>query len=221
MYPLIGRPLYPELWDRCVGAWAPCLGPTGLTLRDWSGRGNHGTLVGMSVSTAWARNEGRYELTFDRTNKHVLFDRIIPKPTGPGSMSCWFRPLANSYSALIMQNTTTGNNGIYQVSGTSIEVYPYGLTGGSFTVGKWTHMSVTWDGSTARLYINGLQAVTSSTNPLFDVSNLGYEPNESANGGIDDVLLHCVMFPFMRFTSAFSHCKLSTACVPPSLTAII
>lgn len=190
--PRDGQPLYPELWRGCVGAWAPCLGPTGLTLRDWSGRGNHGTLVGMSVATDWATNGGRYELTFDRTNKHVLFDRVISKPTGPGSMSCWFRPIANSYSALIMQNTTLGNNGIYQVSGTSIDVYPYGLTGGSFTAGKWTHMSVTWDGTTARLYINGVQAVTSAANPLFDVSNIGYEPNESANGGIDDVLLHSV-----------------------------
>lgn len=43
--PRDGQPLYPELWKGCVGAWNPGLGVTGLTLRDQSGFGRHGTLT--------------------------------------------------------------------------------------------------------------------------------------------------------------------------------
>ena len=63
--PRDGQPLYPELWRGCVGAWCPSLGPTGLTLRDWSGFGNHGTLTNMDPGTDWVLSGGRYALDFD------------------------------------------------------------------------------------------------------------------------------------------------------------
>ncbi len=43
----------PGLWKGLVGPWAPSLGPTGLTLRDLSGFGNHGTLTNMDPVTDW------------------------------------------------------------------------------------------------------------------------------------------------------------------------
>jgi hypothetical protein len=69
--PRDGQPLYPELWRGCVGAWAPCLGPTGLSLRDWSGRGNHGTLTNMVPGEDWVASQGRYALDFDGSNDRV------------------------------------------------------------------------------------------------------------------------------------------------------
>jgi len=51
--PRDGEPLFPELWDGCVGAWNPGLGPSGLTLRDWSPYKNHGTLTNMDAGTDW------------------------------------------------------------------------------------------------------------------------------------------------------------------------
>lgn len=51
---------YPGLWRGCVGAWAPCLGPTGLTLRDWSGFGNHGA---NTNGAAFATSSGRYAIS--------------------------------------------------------------------------------------------------------------------------------------------------------------
>ena len=59
---------YPGLWRGCVGAWNPGLGPTGLTLRDWSGFGNHGTLTN---GPTWAASQGKYALSFDGTNDYV------------------------------------------------------------------------------------------------------------------------------------------------------
>lgn len=66
--PRDGQPLYPELWRGCVGAWAPCLGPSGLTLRDWSGYANHGTLTN---GPSW----GPSFLSFDGTNDSVVSER--------------------------------------------------------------------------------------------------------------------------------------------------
>ena len=64
--PRDGQPLYPELWRGCVGAWAPCLGPTGLTLLDWSGRGNHGT-ASTTAAAIWQANQGKYAARSDAT----------------------------------------------------------------------------------------------------------------------------------------------------------
>ena len=48
---------YPELWRGLVGLWSPSLGPTGLTLYDWSGNKNRGALTNMDASTDWVVGE--------------------------------------------------------------------------------------------------------------------------------------------------------------------
>lgn len=82
------RPIYPELWQGCVGAWAPCLGPTGVTLRDWSGRQNHGTLTNFTVANAWAVSGGNYALTFDASDDKVT-GAMVSVPTGDVTLSAW------------------------------------------------------------------------------------------------------------------------------------
>ena len=54
----------PGLWKGLVGLWVPSLGPTGLTLRDWSGFGNHGTLINMDPATDWVAGEKGWALNF-------------------------------------------------------------------------------------------------------------------------------------------------------------
>jgi len=84
---------YPGLWKGLVGAWFPSLGPTGLTLRDISGRGNHGTLTSMDPATDWVVTEKGYALDFDGTNDYVNLG--VPKVLTAGvatlSCFCWFR----------------------------------------------------------------------------------------------------------------------------------
>jgi hypothetical protein len=53
---------HPELWRGCVGAWNPGLGNTGLSLRDWSGNQNNGTLTN---GPTWGVSDGRQALDFD------------------------------------------------------------------------------------------------------------------------------------------------------------
>ena len=90
--PRDGQPLYPELWRGCVGAWAPRLGPTGLTLRDWSGFENHGTLSG---GPTWSTSGGNYNLEFDGTND-VVTSSLPPMTSVACSQSYWFQRTATS-----------------------------------------------------------------------------------------------------------------------------
>jgi len=67
--PRDGQPLYPSLWTGCVGAWNPGLGPSGLTLRDWSGRGIHGVLTN---GPTWTTSGGSHALSMDGSNDVVV-----------------------------------------------------------------------------------------------------------------------------------------------------
>jgi len=80
---------YPGLWRGCVGAWNPGLGPSGLTLRDWSGRGNHGTLTNMDAGTDWVSSQGRYALDFDGSNDCVVLPSTVLTSGSPFSLTWW------------------------------------------------------------------------------------------------------------------------------------
>ena len=69
--PRDGQPAYPSLWNGCVGAWAQCLGPTGLVLRDWSGRQNHGTFTNMTGSD-WQLISGTFSTAQTGTKTIVV-----------------------------------------------------------------------------------------------------------------------------------------------------
>jgi hypothetical protein len=79
---------YPELWRGCVGAWAPCLGPTGTRLHDLSRYRNWGTLTNMDTATDWVVSGGMYALDFDGVNDHAT----LPFSSGVSrsfTFSCW------------------------------------------------------------------------------------------------------------------------------------
>ena len=79
----------PGLWKRLVGLWVPSLGPTGLTLRDLSGFGNHGTLTNMDPAADWVTTGQRgipWALDFDGSNQSV-YAPLAKAVTYPFTMS--------------------------------------------------------------------------------------------------------------------------------------
>jgi len=99
-------------WDGLVGLWLPTLGPSGLTLRDWSGYGNHGSLVSMVEATDWVLDgELGYVLNYDATDNNVKMGDNGPLPgLGDGSftLSAWFK--TSNTSKAFMQIVTRDNN---------------------------------------------------------------------------------------------------------------
>lgn len=61
-------PEYAGLWEGLVGCWVPQMGPTGTTLLDLSGYGNHGTLTNMDPATDWVPGPNGWALDFDGYN---------------------------------------------------------------------------------------------------------------------------------------------------------
>lgn len=199
MYPLIGRPLHPESWHGCVGAWAPCLGPTGLTLRDWGGFGNNGTLTNMDAGTDWIISGGRYCLDFDNTDDYVdcgASSRFAF--TSPFSVACWFNTnLVNDYQVFCSRFSGGGwFLGLYlskvflQCGGT------YNTAGGTPIVSTWNHVCGTFDGTTIRCYLNGAapdsiaSAAPSSVSTALRIGAYLTTSTAPTNGKLDDVRLY-------------------------------
>lgn len=107
---------YPGLWTRLQGLWAPSLGPTGLTLFDWSGHGNRdGTLNNMELDTDWIltgddRIKG-YALNFGGTNEYVQTPIIDITSWTAMTQMVWFKPSDLTDLEMIFDVRYAGNDG--------------------------------------------------------------------------------------------------------------
>jgi hypothetical protein len=198
--PRDGHPLYPELWRGCVGAWAPCLGPTGLTLRDWSGRANHGTL---SSASYWSPVAGRYALALNGAATSIS----CGTPAGlTGNvevyLSAWCLPLSSSSLQIVCGKYTNtastqelwieygrgGANLFRAVSGGNLVAASSACPAGSSyhvclirtgAAGAWTYTFVI----NGRVDTSGTTAVNPSGDGTFTISNVGLP----FSGAVDDV----------------------------------
>jgi hypothetical protein len=104
------EPAYPSLWRGCVGAWAPCLGPSGVTLRDWSPYRNHGTLTNMTLASDWTVSEGRHALNFDATDNVIAMGNTplalqsLPSANFAISFWCYARSQGENSLGTIIDN---------------------------------------------------------------------------------------------------------------------
>ena len=189
-----GTPKYPSLWDGCVGAWAPSLGQTGLTLRDESVFGNHGTLTNMDAASDWVVSGGKGALDFDGSNDYVnIFGTSDPKavlPTGSLTEMCWFRSTQTwntnfwpGTAGLVTGATSGAGTGDYGIMGCryngqdgqvvffvgvngSVNDYFAGSGGTALNDGRWHHAVGVFNlNQSISLWIDGvLQQTTSVPN---------------------------------------------------------
>lgn len=178
--PRDGEPLYPELWQGCVGDWSPCLGPTGLVLRDWSGRANHGTLTNMDPGTDWVTSGDRYALDFNYVSSNSRQAVQLPETASLGglgevTLSLWFNPqsIPGITASIYYESTTiTGFRrfGIHHTNTNQIVGLARDTQGGSaFTITTspavgWQHLMLTYSAASddMTLYLNGVSVGTNS-----------------------------------------------------------
>jgi hypothetical protein len=166
---------YPELWRGCVLAWAPCLGPSGSTIKDNTGSTKNGTLTNMDVSTSWVFRDGKWALSLDATNDYVETPMADTPVLGSITYSVWayFNAYA-SYGAMLSKAASGGgtnnpgelrlhnSNGAVRfivANATTFREY----TGTVIPLSTWTHIAVTRSNgiaTTAPLcYVNGQPAL--------------------------------------------------------------
>ena len=176
---------------------------TGSTAADRSGTGNPGAITGATWTSA-----GRYgsALLFSGTNGRVtVADSASLHLTTGMTLEAWVNPStasAGAWGDIIYK----GDDNYYldTVSGAAVAGVTLtpskksNTTGPALPLNTWTHLAETFDGSSVRLYINGVQAAATavpgslmtSTNALEIGSDHLY--GQSFRGMIDEVRVYNV-----------------------------
>ena len=166
-------PRYPQLWNGCVGAWCASLGPTGTTLRDWSGFGQHGTLTGLTIANAWTAKQGKWANTLAGASGYISlsdYDNYTPTTTG-FSAGGWMNPTNAQVVLLSKDGSGAREFGmVYGTAGIKPCCYVFDNSGGGYigraasadlTIGSWSHWFFTYSGGTTsasvKVFVNGIQ----------------------------------------------------------------
>jgi hypothetical protein len=179
---------------------------SGAAVTDGSGRANNGTISGGATWTA----AGRY-------GSGMVFNGIDGMVTIPDSssldlttgmtMEAWVKPTAAAnYPTILMKERPGGlAYTLYGAVGAGKSAGAYVRTtadlaasgGGALPLNTWSHLAGTHDGSTIRLYLNGVLVasraaggtITNSNSPLRIGGNSIWN-NEWFNGVIDEVRVY-------------------------------
>ena len=185
----------PELWNGVVGAWAPCLGPTGSRLHDHSQSVRWGTITDLDVVADWSLSDGQYSLNFDTLAKIADLNTQLSVLHGQPAMtmSVWFRRTAAN--GIVSCGPVVGGsyNNIVAFSDGNVyfQMVP-NFVGFADNTLVWNHYVMVFRSGSIVGYKNGAQ-VASTTGPASVPAvaanyTLGrYQPQTTAaNGRIDD-----------------------------------
>jgi Concanavalin A-like lectin/glucanases superfamily/Chitobiase/beta-hexosaminidase C-terminal domain/Family of unknown function (DUF6298) len=177
---------------------------SGTTVTDLSGNNNTGAITGATWTT-----QGKFgtALSFNGVNNVVRIPAAAALNLSAGmTLEAWIKPTAaQSGWRTIMQrevdayflNASNSNGPLLPSGGGTFNgtvAYVSGSTPNA--VNTWTHVALTYDGTTLRLYVNGVQAasqartgsVQTNSNPLWIGGNSPY--GEYFQGLIDEVRVY-------------------------------
>jgi hypothetical protein len=205
-----------QLLNDLIGYWRLDDAPGSTTARDWSGWGNDGTLVDLSPSTDWVAGgpEGGALSPQGKGYVNVPASASIDSITTQVTVAAWIflEGTIATYATAISRQIGTGYDQHYHLSVNAQQQAILFITtpmAGQVVVGSpmtvpqqtWVHLAGTYDGSRARLYVDGAEVgslpvtgrFAADTNPVILSGNAnppGGTVSEFVPGRLDEVLLY-------------------------------
>lgn len=200
-YPKSLHKYYPIGWWRM----GDTEGGTGTTIADLGSGGNDGTLVNSpSFSNQTPSNTGpfnRYSLEFNGTDHSLSTDLSVGGKSAL-TVSAWVNMSTIQPSGFVQQYAGVGTNRtfriIYASGGFWFQCYtPEGITEATVTnaappTNQWIHLVGTFDGATARIYVDnakGTDGTTLTSTTLYSASSNVEIGGSSALGWFTDGLI--------------------------------
>jgi hypothetical protein len=172
----------------------------GTAAVDWSGHKNNGTLMN---GPKWVTGYDESALEFDGSDDYVNFGSTLNWPAGDSarSMSGWARThsIAGGWRWIAAYGSPGTSQAMFIGMNTD-DLYGGGygddvFADGFWEVDVWHHICLTYDGTTARLYADGIEvaAGAKSWNLVLGRAHVGRQVNDLAefwDGLIDDVRIY-------------------------------
>lgn len=187
-----------------------------------------GTLTNMDTGTDWVagRNGIGFGLDFDGVNDRVDFNDVLDFTAAPISICAWVYPrtLGEGPSGRILDkfNNTTAGYTFLIYSTNRLRFFTGGggadANTNSVTLNAWNHVAVSWDGSNANFFVNGVaQGTPAVTNvPIGNTIDLcignGQSEDRTFDGVIDEVLIYNAALSEAKIDSIYA----ATATQPSS-----
>jgi hypothetical protein len=200
--------------DDLVGYWRLDDGAGSTTARDLSGYGNDGTLVNLGPATAWVAGRAAGGLAVEAAGfVNVDPSASIDSITDQVTLAAWvyLEGTIVDYGTAASREIGNGIDQYYHVSLNSMESPNLFITtdegtarlasSTAVTRQTWVHIAGTYDGATARLYVDGREVMSqglggrfpADTTPLIIGGNgngAPGAPTELFPGRIDEIMLY-------------------------------
>ncbi len=174
---------------------------SGGVVNDASGNGHSGTVSGAT----WTAGRNGGGLSFNGTDASVLLGSLGTFYNGGFTLEAWVRKQTSKNDVAVV-GTWTGSGGPmlwvdhlatrYHLTIGSSSLSDYLDSGHNPILGQWQHVAATYDGTTARFYIDGAQVASRNVVGSFGSSNswrvgaYGSTPGGFFDGLIDNVRVY-------------------------------
>ena len=177
-----------------------------LGVADYSANGNAGNLFGgVSLTSSGQYNSA---LSFDGSSGYVIAPDNGVSLSSPFTLEAWVNPTVNTGSQVIVGKEDSYlmsvRSGTLQYAIKTAGTWTYVDTGLAVAAGSWSHVAITYDGTTVIGYVNGVADSTPDVDPdggpvdqngnSICIGNRGATCTgaEYFNGAIDEVALYGV-----------------------------